>query len=335
MSDSTPSPVRVALVGLGGHGHTIQASTEAAPSLHVVTVYDPNEAEAQAAAARFGCPAADSYEAAIARDDLDAVVLVTPNHLHRAQTEAAVARGLDVFVEKPIANTVADGRAMIDAAAAAGRRLVVGHNLRFAPSMRTAKAALAEGALGDLVSVEIHFSSDSGTRLQDGMWRLRPDQCPLLPVMQLGVHALDLVHDIVGPIERVHALARSVVLPEGVVDGTSASFEVAGGAVGTMVSHYCTPVRFELRLTGTRGSVTSTLHDALLEPAGSTPRLLSFNDRTRESYDRQMDDFGRALQGVGFEGSDGWSGLQALAVVEAMQRSVDTRAVCDVERTQP
>src|SRR5690606_22005509 len=102
-AESNPSTsVRVGLVGLGGHGRTIQAAAEAAPGLTVAAVFDPDEGEAALAAERFGCAAAPSYEGLIARGDLDAVALVTPNAAHRPQAEAAFRAGLDVFVEKPI-----------------------------------------------------------------------------------------------------------------------------------------------------------------------------------------------------------------------------------------
>jgi predicted dehydrogenase len=81
-----------------------------------VAVYDPKEEETSLSAERFGCEVARSYDDLIERDDVEAVVLVTPNHLHLEQTLEALDRGLHVFVEKPIANTVADGLRMVEAA---------------------------------------------------------------------------------------------------------------------------------------------------------------------------------------------------------------------------
>ncbi len=337
MTRSSPTaPVRVArvgLVGLGGHGRTIRDATEAAANLHVAAVYDPDAGEAQAAAAQFGCPAAASYEALVARDDLDAVVLVTPNHVHRAQAEAAFARGLHVFVEKPIANTVADGEAMIRAAEAAGRVLAVGHNMRFSRSARLAQATLAEGRLGDIVTVEIHFSGDNTRRMASEAWRLRPDQCPLLPVMQLGIHALDLVHFLIGPIADVSALARSVTTQPGVVDSVAASFRTAAGPTGTMVSNYCTRVHFAYRISGTEATLHCTPHTATLLPADGAPaEEHDFAAAGRESYDRLMADFGDAVRLGTPPASDGWSGLQALAVVEAMSESAARGASVSVSR---
>ncbi len=323
--------VRVGLVGLGGHGRTIQTACAAAGNLAVAAVFDVAGDEARAAAVRFGCAEAPSFEALLARGDLDAVVLVTPNPLHRAQAEAVLAAGLHVFVEKPLANTVADGQAMIAAARAAGRILAVGHNLRFSRSAQWAAGVLAEGRLGEVVSVEIHFSADGAQRLAAGAWRLRPEACPLLPVMQLGIHALDLVHMLVGPIEEVFACARSVTTPPGVPDSVAATFRVAGGPMGTMVSNYCTPVAFEFRLAGTEATLRCTPQRAWFRTAAATDGRgdgpAEEHDWTAydgESYVRQMQAFGEAVRRGTPPEADGLAGLQALAVVEALLRSSET-----------
>src|SRR5690606_12401828 len=119
-------------------GVTIQNSVAASGLYDVAAVYDPDEREAGAASERFACPAAASYETLITTPGLEAVVLVSPNHLHRAQCEAAFDAGLHVFVEKPIANFVEDGAAIVRAADKADRLLMVGHHMRRAPSARLA-----------------------------------------------------------------------------------------------------------------------------------------------------------------------------------------------------
>lgn len=328
------TPIRVAIAGLGGHGRTIQAAIEAADDLRVTAVFDPAEAEAEAAADRFGCARAASYEAMLARDDVDAVALVTPNHLHRAQVEAALAAGYDVFVEKPIANTVEDGRAMAEAADAAGRIMMVGHNMRFSRSAVQAREALAAGALGEVVSFEIHFSAANTRHLPADAWRLRPDQCPLLPVMQLGIHGLDLIHFLLGPIDEVFAFARSVTTRPEVTDSVTAALRIGDGPIGTMVSSYCTQVLFEIRIAGTEGTLRMTPHSYWFRSTEATDGRGDGPAETAdhgaaydaESYTRQMEAFGEALQDRVAPESDGWSGLQALAVVEALQQSIQAHA---------
>ncbi len=326
-------PVRTALVGLGGHGVTIQEAAASAANLEVVAVFDVAEAELKASAERFGCEAAPSYEAVLDRSDVEAVVLVTPNHLHRAQAEAAFAADLDVFVEKPIANTVADGLAIVESAGNAGRLLMVGHNMRFGRATQRAREFILDGRLGAIVSAEIHFSAAGTRRLSADAWRLRPDQCPLLPVMQLGIHGIDLVHYLLGPVREVYAFSRSVTTPPEVVDSVSAAFELASGGTGTLVSNYCTQVLFEYRIAGTEGTLRCTPHSCWFRRTEDTDghgdgpaEKFDYTEYDRESYVRQMEAFGRAVRSRERPEIDGWDGLQALAVVEALQRSAAERS---------
>jgi predicted dehydrogenase len=260
-------------------------------------------------------------------NDVEASVLVTPNHLHRSQVEAALGAGKDVFVEKPIANMVADGVAMIQKAESDGRVLMVGHNMRFGRAARKAFELIRQGRLGTIVSTEIHFSSDTALHLSVDAWRLKPDLCPLLPVMQLAVHAFDLVHYLVGRIEEVGTFVRSVVTGPGVVDSVTAILRIEDGSMGVMVSNYCTPVLFDYRITGTEGVLRCTPHAIRFQSKQSggdgsqDVEEADYSEYEMESYVRQMEVFGEAVRVQAIPETDGWVGLQALAVVEAMQRS--------------
>lgn len=316
------APVRVGLVGLGGHGRTLQHAAENAESVDVVAVYDPNTAEAEAAAARFGVAASPSYEALLATSGLDAVILVTPNAVHRAQTEAALARGLHVLVEKPLAGTLEDAAAMLAAAEASGQVLMVGHNQRYGASARAAAEAIRAGRIGEVVSMEIHYASDTGVRLPADAWRLRPGEVPLLPVTQLGLHGLDLVHALLGPIVTTSAVARNVRISTGVADSVVAHFTTDAGAFGTLVSHYCTPVRFAWTITGTAGHLDGTVHTLdLAQPGEPTERLVDVTDTPLESYTSMVEAFAEAVRTGQPPSADGQAGFLAQAVVAAMAAS--------------
>ncbi|MEM8485899.1 MAG: Gfo/Idh/MocA family oxidoreductase [Bacteroidota bacterium] len=330
----TPSeanePVRIGLVGLGGHGNTIQQACEQASNLDVIAVYDPNKEAAALAATRFGCYNAISFEELIRMDQLEAVVLVTPNHLHRKQVLAALEADLHVFVEKPLASNLDEGMTMISKAEAKGRVLMVGHNMRFWKTARKARACLESGELGQVISTEIHFSAPTGMRLPVDSWRRKPDLVPILPVTQLAIHAFDLVHYLLGYIEEVTAYAQSAITRDDLVDSSCAIFRVSGGSLGTMISNYCTQELFSLRIAGTRGTLQ-------LQPGSFTFTPLAFAEAMPthpgapievrdefngfESYRLIMEAFGEAVAEHTLPETDGWVGLQSLAVVEAMQRS--------------
>lgn len=323
-------PKRIGLVGLGGHGRRIQDALAAVDTLQVIAVHDPRVAEAKAAAERFDAVPTATYEALLRHNNLDAVVLVTPNALHRSQTLAAVAAGMDVFVEKPIANTVADADAMVEAARQAGRILMVGHNIRWGRAARIAKAWLDEGKLGEVVSVEIHYSADNVQKGTHVGWRSNPDLCPLLPMMQLGIHAIDLVHYLLGPINHVYAHSRSVLTGPGVVDNVTATYVLVTGVVGTAVSNYCTPDRFELRFSGTKGIVELNWlpHTLTWLPRGTRttqPEHHDYSTFDLEDMVAQFQAFSAALRTRQPPETDGHAGRRALAVVEAMAQSAASK----------
>ena len=318
------APLRLALIGLGGHGQTIQGAAEEAVGIKVVAVYDPNKAEAAAAAKRFRCDVAPSYEALLARDDLDAVSICSPNHLHRAQAEAAFKAGLDVLVEKPLANAVADGLSMIRKSEDVGRVLMVGHNMRYGEAVRRAQALLQKRVVGEVVSVEVHFSMDTALRLDPASWRLRPDRCPLLPMMQLGIHGIDLIHKLGGRTSEVYARARAVTTPPDVIDSVVAAFVLESGVHGTIVSNYCSPVHFTYRIAGTEGTLTGTPLTLDVRDADGRPlERLDVSDAPFASYTTQLEAFAEAVRTRQPPETDGWGGVQALAVVEAMANSIE------------
>lgn len=332
------SPVRLALVGVGGHGQAMQDAVAETRAVDLRAVYDIDEQAMQETADRFGCDAAASYEAVLGRDDLEAVVLVTPNAVHRKQTEAAMEAGLHVLVEKPIANAVSDGRAMIEAADAAGRVLMVGHDMRRSRGSRKTRQLLEDGRLGKVISMEIHFSMDTVQRLPPDSWRLDPDQCPLLPIMQLGIHGIDLVQYFFRPMEEVSAFTRSVATPPDVVDSVAASFRTGDGVQGTLISNYCSQPTFEYRISGTEATLRSNAHKLWVRTTeetnmhgGGPAAMEDYSAYSHESYTRQMDAFARAIREGTDPETDGWVGLQALAVVEALQHSAET----DTRQTVP
>ena len=329
--------VKVGVAGLGNHGLTIQRSIAASGCYDVVGVFDPVGKEAEEASDRFECAIANSYEELLATPGIEAVVLVTPNQLHLEQCKLAFAAGLHVFVEKPIANYVVDARAIVDAAAQADRLLMVGHHMRRTHSARIAEQLFRENALGQIASVEVHFSADNTQRMPKDAWRLRPDQCPLLPVMQLGIHAIDTLHAWMGQTRAVTARGRSITTDEGVIDAVSGLLEFENDVSVTFVSNYCTQVLFEIRAAGTKGSLHFRPHSLWYRSSEDSDRagrgagkLHEFEDVTPDAYTLQMIAFAEGVRNGTPVETDGEAGLRALAVVEAMNESVQPGATVNL-----
>ena len=110
-----------------------------------------------------------SYEAMLALDHLDGVILTTPNSAHRPGTQAAAAAGKHVFVEKLVSNSITDGRAMIAACEDAGVVLAIGHSHRRNGALCHLKHLIDSGELGRVSLAEGVFSNDNGLKLKPGV----------------------------------------------------------------------------------------------------------------------------------------------------------------------
>ena len=133
---------RVALIGAGMWAPRLAAAADRA-GLELASVYARGHDSRAALAERFGCTAAASFADAIA--DVDGVLLATPNDAHLEQALECAARGRDVFVEKPIADSVEAGERMRDACVEAGVLLMVGHGFRRLGAARAARAVVDSG----------------------------------------------------------------------------------------------------------------------------------------------------------------------------------------------
>lgn len=178
MDDGT---IRVAVCGLGAIGGEHLANLRTLRGCAVAGVFDREPARTAAATDRHRVRAYPSFAALLADPGIDAVVLATPAAAHRDGVRAALAAGKHVFVEKPLADTLADARAVHAAARAAGRVVQVGFCERFNPAYLEAKRAVP--AVGTVRSVR--SSRDAPLRLADPGWPLGP--------LDTAVHNFDLV----------------------------------------------------------------------------------------------------------------------------------------------
>ncbi|MCD6351210.1 MAG: Gfo/Idh/MocA family oxidoreductase, partial [Armatimonadetes bacterium] len=125
--------VRLALIGCGRMGRSLISSVPDIPEAELVLAVDAVEEAAQSVAEEFGCEATTDLEAALARDDIEAVILATPNHMHAPNAIQAAQAGKHVFTEKPMALSAADAADMVRAARQADVKLMVGQVLRYLP----------------------------------------------------------------------------------------------------------------------------------------------------------------------------------------------------------
>jgi predicted dehydrogenase len=197
--------VRVALIGSGWIQDFHARGVLVFPGAELVAVANHREASAQALAERHGIPEVTTDWRSLARrEDIDAVVVSTPNALHAEQSVGFLDAGKHVLVEKPMATTVAGCDAMVDASARSGASLMVAHCWRFRDEVRAMRDRVASGELGEIVKTRGY-----GVHARWGPegWFVDPALAGGGALVDMGVHAIDTARFVLGdPIpERVCA----------------------------------------------------------------------------------------------------------------------------------
>lgn len=194
------------------------------------------------------------YEDALEDPAVRAVVLATPHGLHVQQIEAAARAGKQVFCEKPLALHVAQAKIAIDACARAGVILGLGQQRRFWPSVAALRELVESGALGEVLHIEGHFSNENSNNVLPDSWRDDPRESPGGGMTGAGLHVLDSMISMLGPVAKVHA--RMVVRKPGPapLDSVTALYEFAGGASGMLATVRATPLYWRLHAFGSKGS---------------------------------------------------------------------------------
>lgn len=147
-------PKRFAVIGAGDFGLRHLDVLCGLEGVEVVALVSRTEARARELANRYGVPhTCGDVEALLANVELDAVHVVTDDNRHFAPTMAALEAGCDVFVEKPLSHDLGEARQMVARARELGRRLMVGHLLRFDTRCAAIKGSIDRGELGQVVSV--------------------------------------------------------------------------------------------------------------------------------------------------------------------------------------
>jgi UDP-N-acetylglucosamine 3-dehydrogenase len=191
------SKLKIAIIGCGSiakHRHVPEYAIN--PNVELVAFCDPVSGRAGQYVQTYGGKAYTDYNRLLKAEKLDAVSVCTPNALHAAISIAAANAGLHVLVEKPMATSVEEGQAMIEAAQRNNVYLMVGHNQRLMPPHVKAKEILKTGKLGKVISFRTSFGhpGPEGWSM-DGResWFFRKNEAILGAMGDLGVHKSDLI----------------------------------------------------------------------------------------------------------------------------------------------
>ncbi len=252
---------------------------------------------AKASAAEIGIDPARAYgdfaamaQAEAARDDgVDAVSIVTPNHLHYPVARAFLEAGVHVVCDKPMTTSLDDARALVDLVASSGRVFVLTHNYTGYPMVRQARAMVGAGEIGEIRVVQVEYAQDwLTTRLEasgqkQAAWRGDPQQSgPGGALGDIGTHAVNLAAFVTG-LRLDSVLADLSIFVEGrsLDDNDNVLLRFEGGARGMLWASQVAPGHengLRLRVYGDKGGLEwsqedpNYLHHA---PLGEPKRLIT------------------------------------------------------------
>ena len=247
--------LRAASIGLGWWSGELAAAIQGrSDRIGVVSCYSRSADKRAAFADKFGTGQHDSFKAVLADPDIDAIILTTPHSLHAAHIEQAAAAGKHVFVEKPFTLTANSGRAAAAACARAGVVLAVGHNRRFAPAAVALKRMIADGDFGTLLHLEANFSAPGALSYTSDRWRANRVESPGGGLAGLGIHMIDLLCWLAGPVVQLSAQSKRRAAPVDIDDTTSAIMEFGSGATGYLGTVFASPKTTFLNVYGTEAN---------------------------------------------------------------------------------
>jgi predicted dehydrogenase len=249
--------INAAIVGLGWWGKTLVESVQGTSGeiQFVAGASRTMSPELKGFADTHQLRLHDSYDAVLADPLVEAVVLATPHSLHSQEVAAAARCGKHVFCEKPFALTERDAQAAVAETARAGVTLGLGYNRRFHPEMTKLRERIRSGALGTVLHVEATMTFANALALNATAWRADRDETPCGGLTPMGVHAIDGMIDLCGPISQVYCQSFRRVVQVDSDDTTSMLFRMKDGMSGYLGTITATGPGFSFQVFGSRGSV--------------------------------------------------------------------------------
>lgn len=224
-------PVKIALCGYGLVGQRHVSAARLVDGVTLEHVVEP-AAAGRTAIERAGLTCHDDLDALLAATKVDGMIIATPTLLHRPQTLAALQKGCPVLVEKPIATTSDEARAIASAVDASGVPVLVGHHRRHNPLIQKAKNIIASGQIGDVRAVQAtcwFYKPDE--YFDTAPWRKEPGAGPVSVNL---VHDVDLIRHLCGEVHTISAHASPSRRGFANEDVAAAVLTLTNGAVVTI-----------------------------------------------------------------------------------------------------
>ncbi|MGI9584690.1 MAG: Gfo/Idh/MocA family protein [Acidimicrobiia bacterium] len=313
--------VRLACVGLGWFGNVLAAAATASGA-EIAGGFARSEQSRNDFVAKHGGRAYSSYDEILQDPAVDGVLLATPHSAHADQIVAAAEANKHVFVEKPFALNVESAKRALAASVTAGTVLQVGHNQRRQPANRRLKQLIDSGDLGTVTMIETHQSIPKALAFEPDYWRANHDESPLGGMTSLGVHMIDTMMYLLGPIDRVFTFSREILDAPFIDHATTIVFEFESGPLGYLGTSFVVPRANSVAVRGTAGTAINDENGAkfyLQSPDDTAlrPEPIDVLDTVAD----EITEYVAAVRGDAVPETGGAEGLRVITVLEAAAAS--------------
>tara|TARA_A100001037_G_C15152497_1_gene640415 strand:+ start:4912 stop:5946 length:1035 start_codon:yes stop_codon:yes gene_type:complete len=245
--------IRVASMGLGRWANVLANAAERGGKIELVSCFSRTKEKRKNFMESYGTREASSFEEFLKDDEIEAIILTTPNYAHREHIQAISEAGKHIYCEKPIAHNLEDSKRIVDIISKSGVKLAIGHSARRLSVCREMKNLISKGELGEISINESNFCTERGLELTPDLWRSDPKLNPTGVVIQLSIHHVDTLRFMHGPIKEVTAVLRSIHTKAEVEDASMIIMEHDSGILSYVGSGWSCPWAFHMNVHGTKG----------------------------------------------------------------------------------
>jgi predicted dehydrogenase len=338
MSEDVPG-LRVAAIGAGGGAVAHFEAAQRTEAFEFAGVLDVDADRARRQADRYGIARCyRDLDELLADEAATCVAVLTPPDTHESLTCAALAAGRDVVCEKPLGRTVAECDRMLDAATAAGRRLLPVHNRIYSHAIAHVRELLAAGELGSVFLAE-SVGVESPATVDGAAW-LRTDVSLGGVLIAQATHPLYVLRWLLGDVAAVTASRGPSTLDMTGEDTAAVTASFRSGALASLIATFAAAPGsgdHAIRLFGTAGTVTTTLRHGTHERPERLHGVLSsrFGDSEWHelplppsegwitSFQRMWEDYARAIHADTPAQVSGEDGREVVRVVRAAYESIE------------
>jgi predicted dehydrogenase len=317
------APFRIASIGIGWWSNVLAAAVgRTGGRLEIAACYTRSEGKRRAFADKYGCRAGGSLEEILADDSIDGVINTTPNHVHLETTAAAAAAGKHVFLDKPIANKISEAREITRLCAKAGIVLAVGYQRRRENHFRWIRDRIDAGDFGRMVQAEANISRDREGQFEPGHWRYTAEGMPGGVILQIGLHYVDVLMMLLGPVASVSGMASQLVLPGDNPDVGTLLMKHENGAVSALSTSYASASEYyAMNVYGKKMSAYYSLFEGLRCLRRGQARQEPVQVQANDTLAEELIEWAEAARGRGAPEVGGEGATESLAVVKAGVKS--------------